>query len=121
MKLAIIRGKVSELIAEKLELSHRKSEAFLMGMFSLIDAIMDIPINELIDDLPLNDDVKGGLLGEDNVFKDILDIIISYEKGNWSSILKYQSKYHLTSKYILDSYLEALNCINEINKSMEDI
>jgi len=121
MKGAIIRGKIAELLSIKLGLSNRKSEAFLMGMFSLIDVIMDMTIDDLINDLPLNDDVKRALLGEDNIFRDILNIITFYEKGQWNDILKYQNKYNLTSKYIFDSYIEALNCINDINKSMENI
>lgn len=121
MKATIIRGKLAELIASKINLEDRKSEAFLLGIFSMIDIIINMPISDLINDLPLNEDVKLALLGEENNFKDILDIIKAYEKGDWNNILKYISKYNITSEYIFDSYVEALNYINDINKSLNSI
>lgn len=113
MKTCLVRGKLAELLTINFNMSNRKSEGFLMGLFSLIDIIMGRPLKEIINELPLNDDVKGSLLGKKNEFRDIYEIILGYEKADWDNII-FLCDGKINYKDIPDLYIEALDWSNKI-------
>ncbi len=59
---SITRAKVAEEIASRTNLSSKASELFLMGMFSFVDALTDMPIEEALAKLPISDDIRLALL-----------------------------------------------------------
>jgi EAL and modified HD-GYP domain-containing signal transduction protein len=61
IKIAMIRAKTCELIAQKLQLKN-EDQFFTAGMFSALDILMEHPIESLIKPLPLADDVKIAIL-----------------------------------------------------------
>ncbi|MEA4894321.1 MAG: HDOD domain-containing protein [Oscillospiraceae bacterium] len=53
VKLSLIRGKFLELLAKELKYTDKASECFLTGMFSFIDVLMNKPMGEVLEGLPL--------------------------------------------------------------------
>jgi len=80
---AVARAKIAEGIAPLVGMKEHRSELFLLGMFSLIDAVTDTPMDEIMEKLPLDQQVKQALLGEECGFKTVYDTILSYERGEW--------------------------------------
>lgn len=78
-----IRATFSEAIAQEIGMGEKSSEAFLMGLFSLIDAVLDQPLQEICNELPLSDDIIQALQGTPNRYETILELSICYEKGDW--------------------------------------
>lgn len=80
------RARFCELIAPRIGMKDRSSDLFLTGMFSMIDAFIDQPMEEILNDLPLSEAIKTALLGGENVYRTALETAISYEKGDWDSL-----------------------------------
>src|SRR5260370_34207865 len=59
---ATIRARFCELIAPLAGLSNRRSDLFLIGMLSLLDAMLDRPLEELLTELHLAGDMEEALL-----------------------------------------------------------
>jgi EAL and modified HD-GYP domain-containing signal transduction protein len=83
---ALIRGRFCESIAPMLGMKQRSQELFLLGMFSLIDAILDRPLVEILRDLPLCDEIKDALSGKPNRLRAVFDYALAYEKGDWEGL-----------------------------------
>jgi EAL and modified HD-GYP domain-containing signal transduction protein len=81
----LIRGRMAELVAPSVGMESRASELFLMGMFSLADALTDIPIEKVLEALPLSQDVKLALRGNAGDFGLIYEMVASYELGLWET------------------------------------
>lgn len=81
----ITRAKMAESLAEHLDLDQQKSELFLMGMFSILDALLDKPMPEILPDLPINPEIKSALLGQSCRFRQVLDAVIAFERGDWGT------------------------------------
>jgi len=82
--LALLRARHCEGMAEKLKM---KSEAaFTVGMFSLLDAIMDQPLPLLLSQLPLSNEVKLALLEGKGELGELLAAVTKYEVGDWECI-----------------------------------
>jgi len=93
VKISLNRAFFAESVSVYFGIEARRAEAFLAGLFSMIDTIMENSLFEILDSLPLNEDVKSALLGVENAFHDILKLVRYYEKGQWDFILK-MSKQH---------------------------
>ena len=114
IKSSLVRGKMSELLAESFDLEDRKSELFLVGMLSMIDTLMNCSKELALKQLPLADDIKAAILGEKNALEDILRLVVAYGKGDWSSMLERKPK---ELQGFPDAYLEAVKWANEIFSS----
>ncbi len=106
---SLVRAKFAELLALEFDLKNRSSEFFLMGLFSMIDSLIDQPIEKIIFDLPLNDDLKDALVGKRNRFRDVLDLIKLYERGYWELVTKKCNEYKIDELNISYLYLESLS------------
>lgn len=77
--LSLIRGKLGELIGRKMGGEALASKYFLLGMFSLMDTLLHISMEDLLDDLPLSTDIKEALAGQANEAATILQFLTAVE------------------------------------------
>lgn len=83
---SLIRGKFCELLAAQGGFAKRNQSLYFAGMFSLLDAVVDRPIEQALEFLPMEEDVKGALLGEDNTVRRFLDYVRAYEAADWDAL-----------------------------------
>ncbi|MRR36946.1 HDOD domain-containing protein, partial [bacterium] len=84
------------------------SELFTLGLFSLIDAILDSPMERVLQKLPLAQEIKNALLNENNRISDYLRLVEQYEKGDWNTVLSLSSRLGLDTEKLPEAYFEAL-------------
>lgn len=101
--MAMIRGKMAELLATRMGLSNPESY-FTVGLFSALDALMDNSMEEILTQLPLADHISSALLSHQGEHGEILSCVLAYERGNWEAV-RCQL---LTMPEIRNCYLEAL-------------
>ncbi|MCM3161139.1 EAL and HDOD domain-containing protein [Metabacillus litoralis] len=82
IKLSLVRGKLCEQIAIYLGIG-QSAPFMLTGMFSLIDTLMHRSIQDVLEDLPLSDDIQDALLGKENDLYQVLLWAVSIEKSIW--------------------------------------
>ncbi len=85
MVTAMIRGKMCELLADANHLPDREG-FFTVGLFSVLDAMLDRPMADIVASLPLTEDVGQALLTYEGVLGRTLHGMLAYERGNWSVI-----------------------------------
>jgi c-di-GMP-related signal transduction protein len=105
---SIIRGRFAELIAEAIGLNGQAGDAFLAGMFSLMDALLDRPMNKILAELPLTDGISGALQRQPSKLTSILETVIAYEQGNWDKYDIYRQTIMLDNETARKLYLEAV-------------
>lgn len=118
MQLAATRGKLMELIA-RLEFPRQPDyadRAFMVGTLSLLDALLDKPMGEILSRLSLDDDVESALLNQDGELGYILTLCKELEAGNLAAIQQLLSTHFtLTLDMLNKAQLEALAWANSIN------
>ena len=117
VRTSIIRGCLLESISKHTPYRNMSSEFFLMGLFSMIGTIMDSPIEELLKDLPLSDLVKDALMGKDNPYKKIFDIIPSYEKADFGKVYRFASEMNIPSDVITKYYRDSITFAHDAFES----
>ncbi|UCH96428.1 MAG: HDOD domain-containing protein [Candidatus Aminicenantes bacterium] len=108
IRTAIIRAKFCESIAAALNFKNDLSNFFLMGMFSMVDAFLGRPMDEILVDLPLTSAVKAALLGKHNHFRSVLELVIDYERGDWKRLMQMANILNLDEQIIASFYLDAV-------------
>lgn len=113
VRTALVRAKFAEFISLALNKKSRASEFFMLGLFSVIDALMDQPMEIVLKNLPIEDDLKDALNDENNLFKEVLDIIKLYERGYWEVIARRSIAIGLDDMILPTLYLNAVSWSNE--------
>lgn len=87
IRTSLIRSKFGELIAmNSTNYRRRRSEVSLMCLFSVIDAMLDTPMEKALEDLELSIDIKEALIHARGPLEPIIALARSYEKGKWVEI-----------------------------------
>ncbi len=84
LSLSLQRARLCELLAPHLH--QDPGEQYLIGLFSLMDAILEIPMTAVLDLIPFRLPVRAALLGEANFTSFPLVVARSFETGEWESI-----------------------------------
>jgi EAL and modified HD-GYP domain-containing signal transduction protein len=86
MRTALIRARMCELLAESHSHRDERDQYFTCGLFSVLDALMDRPMEELLDALPISGTVKSALLEYTGDAGAVLTEVLNYEKGAWQML-----------------------------------
>lgn len=106
--LSILRAKFCSSISEELQDSQNPPVAFLTGLFSLIDAMLDMPIDDLLEKLPVQAEIKDALTDHSGYLGKYLSLVTSYEKAEWDKVTKLNKKLKLSDEFVQKSYYDAL-------------
>ena len=114
MVTAMIRARMSELLAEA---SGRGAAdaCFTAGLFSALDALLDIPMEQVLESLPLTEELTDALLQRSGSVGEVLGCVIAYERGEWDTV-------HLAglgADSIRECYLQALAWSNKAGSQLE--
>ena len=82
---SLIRARMCQILAEESSVGEPNSY-FLAGLFSTLDALLDMPMEEIIKNMPVIDEVKRALLNSGGDINEILQQTLNYEKGNWLAL-----------------------------------
>ncbi len=111
---SLVRARFSEMLGPLARLPDRTSELFMLGMFSMIDAIMGRPKEELLGSLPIPADLHAALLGDENDLQRVLDCVVAYERGEWAACSGAAALLGVEDAAIPPCYLEATRWAREI-------
>lgn len=87
VRLAVIRAKFCELLVTETKGSKVADELFLVGLFSLIDAMLDKTMKSLMEQMPLSDAVKNALVSRTGPYAAVLEGVEQYEQGETQACL----------------------------------
>ncbi|KTF16209.1 EAL and HDOD domain-containing protein [Pseudoalteromonas sp. H105] len=120
IRLSLTRARFTELLA----IEHHKIKdtgmAFLTGMMSLMDAILDESMESVMKKLPLSNDIKDALIEDKGTLAQYLRLVKLYEQANWEGANSIIDELSLGADVVPDSYHEALTWANSQMKVLGD-
>lgn len=112
--LSIQRARFSELIASYSDKPSYKSQAFLTGIFSLLDSLLDQSIETVIESIPIDNEIKTALLTQQGHLGQVLSIAIAYEKADWAEVTRLSDILHISTEQLAQSYIDSTNWTEEL-------
>lgn len=108
IRLSSIRGRFCELTCPHCGLSGKAPELFTLGLFSLIDTLMDDTMEHLLEKLPLSDAIKNALIEGKGDYSGVLSLVVQYEAGNWHKVDEMVQSLGISEKILPENYLAAI-------------
>ena len=116
---SLVRARFCELIAPKVK--HGESDLFFLGILSLMDAILEVPIGVVIEKLFLDPETQAQLLcgktGGTTSLSPIYDLMVAREAGEWEAVNKLGKQLDLSLYFINKTYNEAMRWAHEITSA----
>jgi c-di-GMP-related signal transduction protein len=105
---SIIRAHFCEALAPVIGLENRATDLYLMGLLSMLDAILDRPMTEVLVEIAVSDEIKAALMNEHTPFRDVFELVVNYERGDWKQFARLASELQADEADIPPIYVESL-------------
>lgn len=113
--ISLLRAKFCELIAHEIKRPDLTPDTgFLLGMFSLLDVLLSQPMEEVLKEVGLSSELNAALLGEDNILRHVLDLVIAYEQGDWDKVIACCRCENIPVEHLQPCYDEVLKWYNTL-------
>ncbi|MDN3698571.1 MULTISPECIES: EAL and HDOD domain-containing protein [Vibrio] len=119
--LAIQRARLCELLSLKLDTQNDdlRGQAFLTGMFSLLDSLLDHPLDQLIDSIPIDDEIRLALTKQEGLLGNLLSLITAYEKAQWDKTLLLREQLGISEEQLAQCCDEAVAWSQDLMSPMQ--
>lgn len=107
-RMSLTRGLFMEKLTIPMRRPKDKETFFLMGLFSMADVLMRVPMTEVLSQTNLSSRVTKPLLTGEGELADLLKIVIGYEQADWSQAAEMIEKYDLDENQLSRFYLNSL-------------
>ena len=114
LKKSLLRGEFCSLLSDQvknLNISH--SDAYLLGIFSTLDHLIDAPMEEILADIPLKEEVSQALIHEEGRAGLLLKLVRCYENADWTSIAEVSQELDLSDEEITGTYFRCADRVND--------
>ena len=114
---ALVRARMSETLGPSFGLESREASLFLMGLFSLLGAILHRPLDEVLNELNLEPDVSDALLGRspsDDPLPRLFAFVVACESGDWPSLAAAAECAPINLHGVSEQHIEALQWAEQI-------
>ncbi len=119
LKLSFMRASFcSELMNYGKDIPITPSEAYLMGMFSTLDYLIDAPLEEILSTVPMPDEVRAALLNHEGRCGELYDLVLSYEQADWAQITQHAQALGIPAYMLTNLYF---NCTESVNATWNQI
>jgi EAL and modified HD-GYP domain-containing signal transduction protein len=110
---AMVRARFCELLSPKIP--HGDSDLFLMGLLSLMDAILELPMSQVLDHIPIDQETKSVLSGGASRLRPFYQLMLAQESGEWETATELSSQLHLVESDVADCYWQAMQWAREVS------
>jgi len=91
-----------------------KSEAYLLGMFSTLGILLEVPLEKSLEELSISDEIKNGLLYGTGITGTLMKLVRNYEKADWHGVMNCAAQLRLPYNLVSQKYIECIDYVNEI-------
>ncbi len=113
-RLSLLRAKFAENLAPAFSMAIKSSELFLMGLFSVLDVILDMPMEEALEIVKVSPAISDALINGKGDLALILEFMRQYENANWQEVSRLMVLHNIEIKQVYDAYVGSLTWYRDI-------
>ncbi len=121
LKLSLIRANFcSDLMNYTRVVPLSRGEAYLLGMFSTLQFLIDAPLADILAALPIADEIRNALLYQQGASGMLYRMILSYESADWTEVSRLAAQLQIPAGILTGIYFEAMEAADTLWKSMQE-
>jgi c-di-GMP-related signal transduction protein len=110
---ALVRARFCELLSPKIP--HGDSDLFLMGLLSLMDVILELPMSQVLDNVPIDQESKAVLLGGASRLRPFYQLMLAQESGEWKTASELAAQLRLDEGEVAECYWQAMQWARQVS------
>lgn len=107
-RISLLRAKFAECLAQSFGLAMKASELFLLGLFSVLDIILNVPLQEALGRVNVSKDIENALINHRGELADVYDFIIAYENADWQEVCRLLIVKNIDIDTVYEAYTESV-------------
>ena len=113
-RVSLLRAKFMECLAPSFGMAMKAPELFLMGLFSVLDIILRMPMAEALDKVNIAKEIREALLSRKGEFADVYDFMTAYENADWQEVSRRQILKGIDNDAVFKAYITAVRWYKEM-------
>ncbi|WP_303870206.1 EAL and HDOD domain-containing protein [Acetobacterium wieringae] len=119
VKIALIRSRFTQTLAKRALMTYNTQHAAaMMGLFSVLDGILDLSMEEALAGIALPPSIPDALINGEGVLYPIYELMLAYEKGDWATTMNRSEELKIEEYILYHDYREAIAWANEIIRNI---
>ena len=113
--MGLTRARFCELLSTRLRSTH---DLFLMGLLSIMDAILEVDMTTLLMQVPVHHETKTALLGQPSSLRPLYQLMLAQESGEWENVSELAKQLTLSDDEVVDTWWQALSWAQQVTSAV---
>lgn len=109
----LVRARFCELLSPRI--AHPDSDLFLMGMLSLMDSLLDMPMQQVLENIPIDQESKSVLLGQGGPLRPFYQLMLAQESGEWQAVSELSYQLQLKESEVAEAHWQAMQWAKQVS------
>lgn len=109
MVVPLVRGRFCELLAPLAGMPGHGNDLFLLGLLSVMDAILDQPLDSILAELPVRAEIKQALQARTGLYWQLLELAVAHERADWEKVSLLSSNARMREERVSALYVCAVD------------
>ena len=112
---ALVRARFCELLSPKI--GKTESDLFLVGLLSMMDAILEVPMSQVLEHVPLDAETKAVLLGGTGRLRPVYQLMLAREAGDWEQAKSFAAHLRLEESEVGEIWWQAMEWARQVSST----
>jgi len=113
-RLSLLRAKFAENLSTSFELGMQANDLFMMGLFSVLDVALEMPMNKALELIKVADEIREVLVNGTGRFMPVLELLLSYESANWTATKNIMAIHHVPAEKVFAAYIDTVKWYDSV-------
>lgn len=114
LRLPLLCAMFCEFFGKRIRMFREANELFLLGLLSVMDALLNVPMFDVLAQIPVDDAVKMALLGRVSRYRPIFEVVLDYESGTSEQLAESAGRIGLHENFLPDLYFQSVRSVGEV-------
>jgi len=119
-RLSLIRAKFAENLAPAFEMGIKSGALFITGLFSMLDVILQMPLDKAINEVAATGEIRDALLEKRGLLSEVMKLIFAYERADWHNASLIMVKNGVDIEELSSAFLDSLIWYRNLLDAIED-
>lgn len=113
-RVSLLRAKFAECLAPSFGMAAKASELFLTGLFSVLDIILNVPLEEAISRVNVSREISEALINHKGELAEVYDFLLAYENADWQEVCRWLIVKNIDIDTVYKAYSESVSWYREM-------
>ncbi|MCL2753427.1 MAG: HDOD domain-containing protein [Defluviitaleaceae bacterium] len=119
-RLSLLRAKFAENLATSFEMGMQAGDLFMMGLFSILDVALEMPMNKALELIKVTDEIAEVLINKTGRFRPVMELVESYETANWTQVKNIIAIHNIEPQNIFNAYIDTIKWYDSVISMADD-